>query len=115
LFLNLFTNAIDAMPQGGTLTISMRAEEAVTPSHVVIEIVDTGFGMASEEIPKALEPFYTTKPEGKGTGLGLPICRRIIEEHHGILRITSDRGKGTAVQIAFPLANAANAAFLRAP
>ena len=114
LFLNLFTNAIDAMPQGGTLTISMRAEEAVTPSHVVIEIVDTGFGMASEEIPKALEPFYTTKSEGKGTGLGLPICRRIIEEHHGTLRITSDRGKGTAVQIAFPLANAANAAFLRA-
>jgi signal transduction histidine kinase len=115
LFLNLFTNAIDAMPQGGTLTISMRAEEAVTPSHVVIEIVDTGFGMASEEIPKALEPFYTTKSEGKGTGLGLPICRRIIEEHHGTLRITSDRGKGTTVQIAFPIANAANAAFLRAP
>jgi signal transduction histidine kinase len=115
LFLNLFTNAIDAMPQGGTLTIYMRPEEAVAPSHVLIDIVDTGLGMAPEEIPKAMEPFYTTKPEGKGTGLGLPICRRIVEEHHGRLSLTSVRDEGTTVQIAFPPANGANADYLRAP
>lgn len=85
------------------------------PRRVLIDITDTGLGIAPEDIPMALEPFYTTKPEGKGTGLGLPICRRIVEEHHGTLSITSLRGRGTTVQIAFPLANGANAAYLRAP
>jgi signal transduction histidine kinase len=93
LFLNLFTNASDAMPDGGTLTIRVtnRPEE----KQICIEIADTGVGIPPEILPKVLEPFYTTKPEGKGTGLGLAICRRIAQGHGGTLNITSEGGLGT--------------------
>ena len=99
LFLNLFTNASDAMPKGGTLTIRVAAlpEE----KKIFIEIADTGTGIPPEILPKVMEPFYTTKPEGKGTGLGLAICRRIAQEHRGTFDITSEGipGKGTKVRI----------------
>ncbi|MFH0879547.1 MAG: ATP-binding protein, partial [Lentisphaerota bacterium] len=117
LFLNLFTNAGDAMPKGGTLTIRVYAQGSggrdqgsgvrsspdprfPTP-FVVIEIVDTGTGIPPEILPKVMEPFYTTKPEGRGTGLGLAICRRIAQEHGGSFDITSEGipGTGTKVRI----------------
>jgi len=103
LFLNLFTNASDAMPQGGTLTVHVVAGvlESGAPA-VVMEFVDTGVGIAPDDLPKVLEPFFTTKPEGKGTGLGLPICRRIVQEHHGTFNIVSDVGQGTTVHIVLP-------------
>ncbi len=99
LFLNLFTNASDAMPKGGTLTIRVAAQPE--EKKVFIEIADTGTGIPPEILPKVMEPFYTTKPEGKGTGLGLAICRRIAQEHQGTLDITSEGipGKGTKVRI----------------
>jgi PAS domain S-box-containing protein len=99
LFLNLFTNASDAMPKGGTLTIRVAAQPE--EKMVFIEIDDTGTGIPPEILPKVMEPFYTTKPEGKGTGLGLAICRRIAQEHRGTLDITSEGipGKGTKVRI----------------
>lgn len=99
LFLNLFTNAGDAMPKGGTLTICVAAQPEEKKIH--IEIADTGTGIPPEILPKVMEPFYTTKPEGKGTGLGLAICRRITQEHRGTLEITSEGipGKGTKVRI----------------
>jgi two-component system sensor histidine kinase/response regulator len=113
LFLNLFTNASDAMPEGGTLTIRVtrRPEE----KQICIEIADTGVGISPEVLPKVTEPFYTTKPEGKGTGLGLAICRRIAEAHNGTLNITSDGapGKGTKVCITLPFSNGSNTASLR--
>jgi len=116
LFLNLFTNASDAMPKGGTLTIRVYAQGSggrdqgigVAPvpdprplTSVVVEIADTGTGIPPEILPKVMEPFYTTKPEGKGTGLGLAICRRIAQEHRGTLDITSEGlpGRGTKVRI----------------
>jgi signal transduction histidine kinase len=112
LFLNLFTNASDAMPEGGTLTIRVtnRPEE----KQICIEIADTGVGIPPEILPKVLEPFYTTKPEGKGTGLGLAICRRIAQEHGGTLNITSEGGpgKGTRVGITLPFSNGHNTASL---
>jgi len=139
LFLNLFTNAGDAMPEGGTLTIRVGGAERFVnrrigesekgglvshspllplsdphlPTHVVIEITDTGIGIAPEDLPKVMEPFFTTKPEGKGTGLGLPICRRIAQEHHGTLEIESEVGKGTVVRVRLPVANGSNAAHLK--
>ena len=79
LFLNLFTNASDAMPHGGTLTLRVTAPPE--SRKVIIEVADTGTGIAPDILPKVLEPFYTTKPEGRGTGLGLAICRRIAKEH----------------------------------
>jgi signal transduction histidine kinase len=102
VFLNLFSNAADAMPGGGTLTI--RVSMTDSPTQVLIEVSDTGEGIPPEILPKIIEPFFTTKPEGKGTGLGLPICRRIIQEHHGALNVESEVGKGTTVSIRLPAA-----------
>jgi len=104
VFLNLITNASDAMPSGGTLTI--RSKGGVMASGypaVVIEFSDTGTGVQTEDLPRLWEPFFTTKPEGKGTGLGLAICRRIVEEHRGTIEIETKQGKGTTVRIALPV------------
>jgi signal transduction histidine kinase len=94
LFLNLIINACDAMPQGGTLTIRVSATDEVT-----VQIIDTGVGIAPKDLPRVMEPFFTTKPEGEGTGLGLPICRRIAKEHGGKLKIASEPGRGTTVRV----------------
>jgi two-component system, LuxR family, sensor kinase FixL len=122
LFLNLFTNATDAMPQGGTLTLrageanwasrrlagseSLRtAGGASRPAAVTIEIIDTGEGIDASQLERVLEPFYTTKPEGKGTGLGLAICRRIVQEHQGTFELESTPGHGTTVRMTLIGAN----------
>jgi two-component system, LuxR family, sensor kinase FixL len=102
LFLNLFTNASDAMPQGGTLTVRVRAL-GTPPEFVLIEVADTGAGIPPEILTRVLEPFFTTKPQGKGTGLGLPICRRIVQEHRGTLEIASTVDVGTTVSITLPV------------
>jgi PAS domain S-box-containing protein len=104
VFLNLFSNAVDAMPRGGTLTI--RVYMADSSSRVVCEIEDTGPGIPPEVLSKTMEPFFTTKAEGKGTGLGLPICRRIVQEHRGTLLISSEVGRGTTVSISLPASDA---------
>jgi PAS domain S-box-containing protein len=105
LFLNLITNAIDAMTQGGgTLNISIQPE--LNTRFVLIFIKDSGTGISPEHISRIMDPFFSTKPEGKGTGLGLSICRRIVEEHKGTIRITSAGvNMGTEVEIHLPKAN----------
>jgi PAS domain S-box-containing protein len=103
VFLNLLTNAADAMPEGGSLTV--RASGGVLESGapaLVIEFSDTGIGVKAEDLPRLWEPFFTTKPEGKGTGLGLPICRRAVEEHQGTIDIESLPEKGTTIRIILP-------------
>src|SRR5262245_65772944 len=75
VFLNLVSNAADAMPQGGTLTLTVRNG----PPGALIEVADTGHGIPREILPKVMDAFFTTKEEGKGTGLGLAICRRIVQ------------------------------------
>ncbi len=94
----LATNAIDAMPDGGQLTF--RAFSKGT--RVVIEIADTGAGIAQENMPKIFEPFFTTKEVGKGTGLGLAVCYGIISEHNGRISVRSNVGKGTTFSIFLP-------------
>jgi len=103
VFLNLFTNAADAMPHGGTLTVRTW-RDAGAPPQAWIEISDTGQGIPAEVLARIWEPFYTTKAEGKGTGLGLGICRRILEEHAGTIEITSagTPGLGSAVRLSLP-------------
>ncbi len=95
----LSTNAIDAMPKGGTLTYRIIAEE----SRVIIEVQDTGIGIASEDLSKIFEPFFTTKEIGKGTGLGLAVCYGIITEHGGKLAVRSTLNAGTTFSIYLPL------------
>ncbi len=104
VFLNLLSNACDAMPQGGTLTLRAGATTLDGGKlGVRIEFSDTGMGISPENIEKVLEPFFTTKEEGKGTGLGLAICRRVIQEHHGSLNISSTMGQGTTVCVVLPV------------
>jgi two-component system, NtrC family, sensor kinase len=104
VFLNLLTNASDAMPEGGTLTLRARRGLLVNGARaLVVEFSDTGVGIEPEYLSKLWEPFFTTKPEGKGTGLGLPICRRTIEEHRGTIDIESLSGSGTTVRITLPV------------
>lgn len=102
LFLNLVTNASDAMNGGGKLTIRVHDGELNETTAVMIEFEDTGEGIAEKDLASIWDPFFTTKPEGKGTGLGLAICRRIVEEHGGIINIESKVGSGTTVLIALP-------------
>lgn len=113
LFLNLFTNAADACPDGGTLAIRTKIDSA--SKQLVIEISDTGTGIPEELLAKIFDPFFTTKPEGKGTGLGLAICRRIVQEHRGTLDVYSEGvpGKGTLFRIALPISNGINGDYLR--
>jgi PAS domain S-box-containing protein len=106
LFLNLLTNASDAMPQGGRLTVRVNAGQLEHGAGaVVVEFEDTGAGITPDDLAKVWEPFFTTKPEGKGTGLGLAICRRIVEEHGGTMHIESAVGQGTTVRIVLPATN----------
>jgi signal transduction histidine kinase len=98
LFLNLFTNASDAMPDGGDLIVRIRSEES--ERRILIEVKDTGIGVPPDKINQIMEPFFTTKSDGKGTGLGLAICKRIVEEHSGSVHISSlGEGQGTSVLI----------------
>ncbi len=95
----LATNGIDAMPEGGTLTFCVFTKG----SRVVIEVADSGTGIAPENMSKVFEPFYTTKEVGQGTGLGLAVCYGIISEHSGRISVRSNLGKGTTFSIFLPV------------
>ena len=94
----LATNAIDAMPNGGVLTLSAGHDE----KDVLIEVKDTGHGITPEDLPKIFEPFFTTKEVGDGTGLGLAVCYGILTEHGGDLDVQSIVGVGTTFTISLP-------------
>jgi signal transduction histidine kinase len=100
VFLNLILNARDAMPEGGELHVSTRHNSRV--SEVVCEIADTGTGIAPEHLAHVFDPFYTTKPAGRGTGLGLAVCYGIITAHNGRIELAPNDGQGTRVIVALP-------------
>jgi signal transduction histidine kinase/ActR/RegA family two-component response regulator len=102
---NLVFNAVDAMPQGGTLTLRTRRDGA---ERIVIEVVDTGVGMNDETRRRCLEPFFTTKGE-RGTGLGLAMVYGVMQRHAGELEIESAPGFGTTVRLCFAAAASAAA------
>lgn len=94
-FNSLIANAVEAMPQGGTLVISAECSER--PKAVSLDIADTGVGMSAEQLAKAFVPFHTTKKAG--LGVGLPMARRVLERFGGTLTIDSAIGRGTAVRV----------------
>jgi PAS domain S-box-containing protein len=114
--LNLAINARDAMPEGGTIVIAtarMRIEtEAELPAgdYVCVSVSDTGEGMTADVLARAAEPFFSTKPTGKGTGLGLAQVYGIARQSGGTMRIESEPGKGTIVRLLIPAAEAQPAA-----
>ncbi len=101
VFTNILINSLDAMPEGGKLTISTKLSK--TKDAVEIFFVDTGSGIAKENLPKVFDPFFTTNPPGKGVGLGLSVSYRIIENHGGSIRIDSELNKGTKVLVRLPV------------
>lgn len=97
VFLNLFKNAIEAMPNGGNIYLKVKESDE---GRILIKVIDEGVGIPPERIPTLGEPFYTTKE--KGTGLGLMTCYKIIESHKGQLSIHSEVNKGTTIEIVLP-------------
>jgi PAS domain S-box-containing protein len=97
VFINLIKNAIDAMPNGGTITINSKQAN----SSVDITFADTGTGIPAEILPKIFSPLFTTKAQGMG--FGLAICKRIIEAHGGTITIETEKGKGTAFKVTLPI------------
>ncbi len=107
VLLNLCVNSRDAMPQGGTLTITAENTlldeafarmnpEARPGLYVIVRVADTGAGIPAEIRERIWDPFFTTKPQGQGTGLGLPTVRSIVKSHGGFVTVYSEPGKGTS-------------------
>ncbi|UCD84460.1 MAG: PAS domain S-box protein [Deltaproteobacteria bacterium] len=111
VFWNLLLNASQAMPNGGELTINVGADVSVGPykgdtqynrqkEFLKITITDTGIGISEEDLPKIFDPFFTTRDSG--SGLGLTVVYKIIESHHGQIKVESTKGKGTTFTILLP-------------
>ncbi|MFB3903123.1 MAG: ATP-binding protein [Acidobacteriota bacterium] len=99
VFMNLFLNAKDAMPDGGRLRVRSYRND----SRLIVEVQDTGNGISAEDIKRIYDPFFTTKAIGKGTGLGLSVSYGIIQEHSGQISVESQPGKGTTFTLQLPL------------
>jgi two-component system sensor histidine kinase HydH len=99
VLLNLMTNALQAMPDGGTLLC--RTSRLEGPPRIELCIADTGPGIAAEELPHLFEPFHTTRPEG--TGLGLALCREIVQQHGGRIELDRQAGWGAVFRVTLPL------------
>ncbi|HEY0005599.1 MAG TPA: ATP-binding protein [Pyrinomonadaceae bacterium] len=104
VFTNLLLNARDAIPEGGRITLrtAMKGDD----DSVLIEIEDTGIGIAPENVAKIYDPFFTTKGVGRGTGLGLAVSYGIVQEHNGHISVESTPGRGTTFRISLPTAHA---------
>ncbi|MDQ7820722.1 MAG: ATP-binding protein [Armatimonadota bacterium] len=105
VFINILNNAIDAMPHGGQVEIITRQVSGNgSGPQVEITFQDTGVGIPPEKLDRIFDPFFTTKENGKGTGLGLPISKRIVERHGGTIAVDSTLGQGTRFTIYLPVA-----------
>jgi PAS domain S-box-containing protein len=117
VFINLFNNAVDAMPKGGKLYVRSYLSELKEPKNkignrendvfklgekvIVVEVEDTGMGIGEDNIAKIFDPFFTTKGRTEGTGLGLSVVKSIVEMHRGLIEVESKKGKGTKITLIF--------------
>ncbi len=99
VFINLCLNAIQAMPQGGLLTLEVKPAKR----EVLARVLDNGHGIVSKNLDKIFDPFYTTSPVGMGTGLGLSICYSIVQQHSGTIEVESNEGNGSCFTVRLPL------------
>jgi two-component system NtrC family sensor kinase len=99
--MNLLLNAADATPSGGAVTLETRS--TASEDAVELEVSDTGSGVPVEFRDRIFEPFFTTKATGQGTGLGLAVCRSIVERHRGEIRLTANEGGGSRFVVSLPL------------
>src|SRR5208337_1824228 len=99
LFLNLLLNAVDAMPEGGRIVVSVGTD---SDGALEVRIRDSGIGIPQEQLSQIFQPFYTTKEAGHGSGLGLVVAREIVADHGGEIDVASDPGEGTEFRIRFP-------------
>ncbi len=106
VFTNLILNARDAIPDGGQITLRTASDDENT---VIVEVADTGIGIAPENVARIYDPFFTTKGVGRGTGLGLTVSYGIVQEHSGHINVQSAPGKGTTFRITLPTAHTAHA------
>jgi PAS domain S-box-containing protein len=113
LLMNLCTNAVQAMGEGGTLELTVSVEtlaevravrtgEMPAGDYVCVTVKDSGHGIAPEVIDRIFEPFFTTKPAGRGTGLGLALVHSVVTEHHGVIEVDSELGRGTTFKVWMP-------------
>jgi signal transduction histidine kinase len=109
LVMNLLLNAVYFTPEGGSIFITTEQDESVQearfegcPKRVRLSVADSGAGIPAGVLDKVFDPFFTTKPVGEGTGLGLTICHRIVEEHGGVIDVESETGKGARFIITLP-------------
>ncbi|HEY0189849.1 MAG TPA: ATP-binding protein [Kofleriaceae bacterium] len=100
VLINLITNAVHAVENGGRVEVRAQAD---TPSTVLLEVADSGPGIAEADRDKIFEPFFTTKPDGKGTGLGLPIVRNIVDQHRGEILVRRSELGGAAFRVILPV------------
>ncbi|MCA9011716.1 MAG: PAS domain S-box protein, partial [Planctomycetaceae bacterium] len=118
VLMNLVVNGRDAMPEGGSLTITTRAVCVPDPqaphgsglhaSHVQLDVADTGGGMSDEVRTRVFEPFFTTKESGKGSGLGLAVVHGIVQQNDGAIHVASAPGQGTTFSLLFPIVDASH-------
>jgi signal transduction histidine kinase len=101
VLINLITNAVHAVENGGRVIVRAQVD---SPSAVLIEVADSGPGVPELDREKIFEPFFTTKPDGKGTGLGLPIVRNIVDQHRGQISIAKSDLGGAAFRVVIPIA-----------
>ncbi len=109
VFINILNNAIDAMPKGGRVDITtreVRGRGNGSGPQVEIAFQDSGVGITADKLDRIFDPFFTTKEDGKGTGLGLPISKRIVDRHGGTIAVQSEPGQGTRFTVYLPVAYA---------
>jgi len=115
VFFNIVTNAIQAMPNGGTLCVATRcgpdpagfngrdAGKKREPFYVIVAFQDNGVGIPPEDLPRIFDPFFTTREVGKGMGLGLAVCHGIVQRHGGKILTESQVGRGSTFTVLLPV------------